>query len=167
LVRAARTGTRCAPWSFVAIALLAPRSARPAAWVAVVLSGAYAALVSFNYIHAGGVVPGAVDDPAASAVVGAVTTANPRSICWAIELCDYGILGIASVLIVPVFRAGRHARWIAALLIVNGVSGVIGAGAGAVDLAPVMTIAGLVAYAAWNVAILALAVLAWRWLRTH
>ena len=78
---------------------------------------------------------------------------NPRSLCWAIEMFAYAILGAVTWLVAPAFREERA---IALLLRANGVAS---AGVTLFDLAWVLTPVGLGFYVAWNLLVVAIMVL--------
>jgi hypothetical protein len=119
-----------------------------------VLTAIYGALVSFNYVANACYVPhaGAAD----LAAVSVLSMNNPRSLCWAIEMFAYAILGGVTWLVAPAFG---EERGIALLLRVNGVVSVASAGVTLFDLAWVLTPVGLGFYAAWNLLIVAIMVL--------
>jgi len=116
------------------------------------LSGVYASLVSFNYIANAWYVPHAADPGAVSVL----SMANPRSLCWAIEMVAYGLLGAVTWLVAPTFREEAA---IAFLLRANGVVSVASAVVTLFDLAWVQTPAGLAFYAGWNLLVVAIMVL--------
>jgi hypothetical protein len=119
-----------------------------------VLTAVYGALVSFNYIANGCWI-----GQASSADLGAVSAfsmANPRSLCWAIELIAYGILGVVTWLVAPTFQ---EERVLALLLRANGVVSVASAGVALLDLGWVQKPVGLAFYAAWNLLVIAIMVL--------
>jgi hypothetical protein len=113
------------------------------------LGGVFASLVSFNYIANAWYVPHA-DDLGAISVL---SMANPRSLCWAIEMVAYGLLGVVTWLVAPTFREEAA---IALLLRTNGVVSVASAAVTLFDLAWVQTPVGLAFYAAWNLLVVAL-----------
>jgi hypothetical protein len=118
------------------------------------LTAIYGALVAFNYIANACYV-----GQASSSDLGAVSTlsmANPRSLCWAIELFAYGILGMVTWLVAPTFREERA---VALLLRTNGVVSVGCAAVALFDLTWVQSPIGLGFYAAWNLLIVVLMVL--------
>jgi hypothetical protein len=85
---------------------------------------------------------------------------NPLSLCWAIEMWGYGLLGIGTWLMAACY-SGRNA-WIEKLLIVNGGVSVIGAIWVSIDISWVMTPIGLIAYLGWNVLMMVVLVLMYR-----
>jgi hypothetical protein len=116
-----------------------------------VLTAIYGALVSFNYIANGCYVPqaGALERMAVSVL----SMNNPRSLCWAIEIFAYAILGVVTWLVAPTFREERALAW---LLRANGLVSVAGAVITLFDLAWVQTPVGLGFYVAWNLLVVAI-----------
>jgi hypothetical protein len=115
------------------------------------LTAIYGALVAFNYVANACWVGQA--GPAELPGVTVLAMANPRSLCWAIEMFAYAILGVVTWLVAPTFREERA---VALLLRVNGVVSVASAAYTLVDLAWVQTPVGLAFYAAWNLLLIAL-----------
>jgi len=113
------------------------------------LTGLFGALVSFNYIANAWYVPHAADLGAVSVL----SMANPRSLCWAIEMVAYGLLGVVTWLVAPTFREEAA---IAFLLRTNGAVSVASAAVTLFDLAWVQTPIGLAFYAAWNLLVVAI-----------
>jgi hypothetical protein len=119
----------------------------------------FSVLISFNYIcqttfvanlaseyHAG-------YDPA----ILIFSMANPLSLCWAIEMWGYGLLGIATWLMAS-YYTGRN-RWINWLLAANGGVSLVGAIWVSVDISWVMAPVGLMAYMVWNVLMIVVLIL--------
>jgi hypothetical protein len=115
------------------------------------LTAIYGALVSFNYVANACYVP--LAGPADRGAVSVLSMNNPRSLCWAIEMFAYAILGIVTWLVAPTFREEPA---IALLLRANGVVSVAGAAVTLFDLAWVQTPVGLAFYAAWNLLVVAI-----------
>lgn len=131
---------------------------RPLARVALVITAVFASFICFNYVAQLAVVPALRHDDPPSPLVAALSMANPRSLCWALEMFGYGFLGVASLFIAPCFgatRLERAARW---LLIGNGVMSVAGAAFTAVSMTWLMKPVGLVLYSAWNALVLAMTI---------
>jgi len=122
----------------------------------------YGALVAFNYVANGCWVYQA--GPAELGGVAVLSMNNPRSLCWAIELFAYAILGVVTWLVAPAFR---EEPWIARLLRVNAVVSVGSAGVTLFVLDWVQTPTGLGFYAAWNLLIVALMALVARRFRVE
>ncbi len=144
-------------WFVAVAALMRGARERVAAIAALLAAAIYAVLVTINYALQLAVVPATLEHP--DDVTAAITMVNPRSLCWAFEMFGYGALGVATWLVAPAFEGSRLRDWIRRLLVANGVVSVAGAAITVVDLAWVMTPAGLALYAAWNLLVLAAMVL--------
>jgi hypothetical protein len=145
---------------------LARRSQRAHASAALAFTAAFAALTFFNHVSQTALMPAlAANYQAADApVVAALSMANPRSLAWGIELWGWGLLGVATWLIAPVF-ARESERAARRLCVANGVVSVLGALAAVVLPGWAMSKVGLVALAAWDLLFAALAWLALKALR--
>jgi hypothetical protein len=137
---------------------------RPRTTLALVLAAVFGALISLNYLVQTTFLPGLVraEGAASATAISALTMANPRSLGWAIEMWGYGYLGLATWLVAPVFRGERRGSVTAWLFVGNGVASVVGTAATVVSPAWLLGGPGLLAFAAWNVLLAALAVSAWR-----
>jgi hypothetical protein len=146
------------PALHVSILAGAPPRWRPLATLSLILVAVFAALIGFNYIAQTTIVPGAVrrGGVEGGAVVALLTMSNPSAVCWAIEMYGYGFLGLASACAAPCFGGSRVERAAATLLVANGVVSVLGAGLTSYDPDWVQTTAGLVAFGAWNLLVLAM-----------
>jgi hypothetical protein len=142
----------------VAILATARPEGRVPALAALAFAIVFAALISLNYIAQTAVVPAAVRR-GDTALIAALTMANPSSLGWAIEMFGYGFLGLASLCAAPVFGATRVQRAARVLLAANGVASVGSAVATAVDCSWLLTPVGLGLYLGWNGLVLAMAVL--------
>lgn len=138
----------------------APRH-RPRTLLALGFTTAFTALIFFNYIVQTTFIPALVRqyEPAYDPIIGALTMSNPIALSWAIEMWGYGLLGVATWIAAPAFDQGNRERWLRRLMVLNGATSVAGALATAVDAAWVLTPAGLLAYALWNVLIVAISVM--------
>jgi hypothetical protein len=137
------------------------RRARATAALACVI--VYAALVGLNYVVQTTFVPGlaARYAPEDAPVLAALTMSNPRSLGWALEMWGYGWSGAATWLIAPTLRRSRRGRVAARLFVANGVVSGVGALATVAWPGWVMSGAGLVMFAAWNVLVVVMTVAAW------
>jgi hypothetical protein len=86
--------------------------------------------------------------------------ANPLSFCWANEMWGYAFLAIATWLAAGYYRNKNNAIY--ALMIVNGVVSLESAIWTIIDINWVLTVAGLVAYLAWNILMIAMMILIYR-----
>lgn len=128
---------------------------------ALAVTGAFAAFICFNYVAQTTFVPDLARryDPANAALIAALSMSNPRSLAWAIEMWGWGLFGVATWLIAPVFDRSRLERAAAAMSRANGAVSVAGALWTVARPGWVMTPPGLAAFAAWNVLLAALAIL--------
>jgi hypothetical protein len=139
---------------------VAPEKKKTRALVATVLTGCFATLIFFNYINQTTFVPALVSDyrPEYDPLISAFSFSNPRSLCWAIEMWGYALLGLATWLAAPVFDGAGVERTARLLMIANGLFSAIGALVVSFDLSWVFTPAGLLSYASWNLLVFALSV---------
>lgn len=140
------------------------RAARTIARFAV---AAFVTVITLNYVIQTTYVPSLVraHQVSSTSVIEHLTMANPQSLGWALEMWGYGLLGVATWLVAPPTPTSSLERWCARLLVGNGVVSVIGAAATMLRLEWVFSTAGFVAFAGWNILMLALALtsaLFWR-----
>lgn len=137
---------------------LAPKQFRPRTRVAVAFAAAFAAMIFINYAIQTTFVPALLSSGAADNLVlaGEFTMANSHSLGWALEMWGYGLLGVATWLVAPVFKGLRFGRTTAALFMVNGPISVLGAAATAAAPGWVLTGGGLYAYSLWNLLVIAM-----------
>jgi hypothetical protein len=122
-----------------------------------IFTAVYAALVGLNYAIQIGLVPALIKSN--EQLAGLFTMANPNSIGWILEMFGYGFLGVATILISPVFRKGLRMKLIRYLLIANGVISILGAAATAFGTSWLMEWPGIVSVVVWNILILVIMVL--------
>ena len=134
-----------------------PERFRPLEVTAIAFTGVFASLVFANYVLQTTFIPQWIShcDP----IVGFVTMANPRSLGWSLELYGYGVLGIATAFIAPLFDGHGRQRAIKIFLWANCVVSV--ASAALLPLVPgwVLTNWGMAAGATWNILVAILMVL--------
>jgi hypothetical protein len=137
---------------------LANEDEKPRTASALAFTSAFAALVFLNYIVQTTVVPtlAAHYNAENAAILAQVSMSNPTSLGWALEMWAWGLLGVATWLVSPIFSKGRLDRLAASLLVANGAASVASALCTAVRPAWVMTTAGLVSYSLWNVLVFAM-----------
>jgi hypothetical protein len=126
-------------------------------------AAAFAALIFLNYVIQTTFVPALIGDytPDKGPLVAAFSLANPRSLGWALEMWGYAVLGVATWLVAPVFaRDGRLGRVTAALFVANGPVSIVGALLTAGRPGWVMTPAGFVGFASWNLLFATMAAMA-------
>lgn len=123
---------------------------------------AFAALIFFNYIcqttyiHNLALHYKPVDDIA----IATFSMANPLSLCWAIEMWGYGFLGVATWLMSGYYR--NRNKTIRFFLMLNGIVSLLSPVYTVIDVRWVMTTCGLIAYFVWNVLMITLLVLIYR-----
>jgi len=140
---------------------LAPKALRPRTLCALPMVGAFAAMIFVNYAVQTTFVPALVtSSPEDASLISGLTMANPRSLGWALEMWGYAVLGVATWLVAPVFRQGPLERTTAWLFVANGPVSVLGGVATAAVPGWVLTLGGLLAFAVWNVLVVAMTTLA-------
>lgn len=141
---------------------VASESHRARTGAALVFTAAFAALICFNYVVQTTFVPELARhfDADNGALVAALSMSNPKSLAWGIEMWGWGLLGAATSLVAPVFRATALERATALCFAVNGPMSFAGALLTVVRPGWVMTPAGLVAFLIWNLLVTAMATLA-------
>ncbi|RPH38004.1 hypothetical protein EHM92_01205 [bacterium] len=139
---------------------VAPERKKTRVLAATVLTGAFATLIFFNYINQTTFVPVLARNyrPEYDVLISAFSFSNPNSLCWAIEMWGYGLLGLATWLAAPVFGATGVEKSARVLMVANGIFSIAGALIVSFELSWVFTPAGLLSYAAWNVLVLALSI---------
>ncbi|HPG39470.1 MAG TPA: hypothetical protein PLP19_00595 [bacterium] len=143
-----------------AIHLVAAKPQRPLTLTAAMLTAAFATLIFFNYINQTTFVPALVKNyqPDYDPLIAAFSFSNPNSLCWAIEMWGYALLGLATWFAAPVFKRTKCEKITAWLMISNGVISIAGVVFVSGNLAWVFTPAGLASYAVWNALVFVMAV---------
>jgi hypothetical protein len=131
---------------------LAEAKDKAMALLAVICTAAFMSLIFFNYICQTTFLPVLLMDyrPEYDAVVMAFAFTNGRSLCWAIEMWGYALLGLATWLLAPIFNRNWTEKTTAWLMVLNGVLSIAGGFITAMDLSWVMTTTGMINYIAWN-----------------
>ncbi len=131
---------------------LAEEKDKAPALLAVICTAAFTSLIFFNYICQTTFLPALLVDyrPEYEAVVTALAFANPQSLCWAIEMWGYALLGLATWLLAPVFYRNRVEQTTATLQVLNGILSIAGGFITAASLGWVLTMSGIVNYLVWN-----------------
>ncbi len=119
---------------------------------AVVFVAAFTGLVFFNYVVQTILVPELARHytPDKGPIIATFAMANPTSLAWGIEMTAYGLLGVATWLVAPVFCETRVERATAWLYVANGVGSVAAATWTIAEPGWVLTAPGLPAYVVWN-----------------
>ncbi len=130
--------------------------------MALVFTGVFATLIFFNYVVQTTFVPelARAYEESNAPVIAAFSMANPTSLAWGIEMWGWGFLGVATWLVAPVFRGSRLERATALAFIANGPVSLLGGLWTVARPGWVLTSAGLVAFAIWNVLLALMASLA-------
>ena len=130
--------------------------------LSVMWTAVFAALIFFNYICQTTFVRHLALDyrPEYDAMIATFSMANPMSLSWAIEMWGYGILGVATWLLSG-YYAGKN-NLIYWLLIINGVVSILTVVLTIIDVQWILTTAGLVSYFVWNILMIALMILMYR-----
>jgi hypothetical protein len=141
---------------------LADEQDKTRALLAVICAAAFTSLIAFNYLCQTTFVPALLTNyrPENDAIVATLSLVNRRSLSWAIEMWGWGLLGLATWLIAPVYRGSPLERATAGVCILNGIVSIVGAFITAADLSWVLTVPGIVNYVGWNILIVVMAVLA-------
>jgi hypothetical protein len=123
---------------------------------------AFGSLVFLNYVLQTTFVPTLVSGYSASngPLVSALTMSNPRSLGWGLEMWGYGLLGIATWFVAPVFQGTRLERATYWAFVANGPASIVPALLTALHPGWVLTVPGLVSFAVWNVLVVVMSVLA-------
>jgi hypothetical protein len=137
-------------------------NAQPSMNAALVFTGVFAAFIFFNYVVQTTFLPTLARryDPSNAPLISALSMSNPTSLAWGIEMWGWGFLGAATWLAAGVFREGGVERAARLAFAANGPVSIVGALWTTVRPGWVMTPAGLVAFAVWNVLLAAMGVLA-------
>jgi hypothetical protein len=141
---------------------LATDATRARTRLSLVLIAAFASIVLLNYTIQTTFIPTLLSEATSEArlLAGHLTMANPKSFGWALEMWGYGILGVSTWLVAPVFDGHRIGSVTAALFRANGVASVLGALVTSAYPGWVLIPAGIAAFVAWNVLIAAMLVAA-------
>ena len=122
----------------------------------------FASLIFFNYICQTTFVRHLAMDykPEYDGFIATFSMANPMSLSWSIEMWGYGYLGVANWLMSSYYL--NRNDLIRVLLITNGVMSLAGVGLTIVDIQWVLTGVGLIAYTIWNLLMIIILMLIWR-----
>lgn len=130
---------------------------RPLGITALVLTAVFAALIFTNYVLQIAFVPLWVNT--GDSILAVMTMANPISLGWSLEMFGYGILGVATIMVAPLFQLQGRQGTIRVLLQLNGVVSVVSAALVPVIPGWVLTSGGLIAGVIWNLLIAVLMIL--------
>jgi hypothetical protein len=151
----------------VSVQALAPAGDRARTTLALVCSSVFASLVCLNYSLQTSYVPVLAREyvPGDAPLVSALSMANPKSLAWGLEMWGWGFSGLATWLLAPVFGGSRLEHATRAAFVGNGAVSIAGTAWTLIEPGWVMTRAGLIAFALWNLLLAALSLLAWAALR--
>ena len=129
--------------------------------LALVFTAIAGGLIFFNYFTEATFMPALVKNytPDLDPIIRVFAVTNPSSLFWAIEMWGYGFLGLGSLLVLHYFSKDGLEGWTRIMFLINGVISIIGAFYTSLDLAWVLTTAGLISYGLWNLLYFALAVM--------
>lgn len=146
--------------SLMIMAYIHDRSRSLKSLLSLVFTAIAAGLISFNYFTEAAFVPALVRNytPDLDPVISVFAVTSPFALFWAVEMWGYGFLGLGTLFAVDYFAAGGLERWTRFLFTANGVVSVAGALYTAFHQEWVLSVAGLVSYALWNLLYLALAI---------
>ncbi|MFL5789121.1 MAG: hypothetical protein ACJ748_13760 [Flavisolibacter sp.] len=131
--------------------------------LSVVWTTIFAALIFFNYICQIAFIHHLVTNynPDNDMAISTLSMANPASLSWAIEMCGYAILGVATWLLSPYYR--NKNKTIYFLLIANGIISIFSAALFVYNGKWLLTTAGLTSYFLWNILMIVLLILIYRY----
>jgi len=134
--------------------------------LAVIWTTVFASLVFFNYICQVSFIPHLASHYKSEydAAISTFSMANPSSLSWCIEMWGYAILGIATWLLSAFYR--DKSKLIYVLLITNGIVSVLSAVLSVIDERWLLTTVGLVSYFLWNLLMVILLILIYRYSKT-
>lgn len=123
--------------------------------IALIFVAVFAAIIGLNYTIQVSFVPGLIR--AANPATALFSMSSPVAIAWSLEMSGYGFLGLATWFAAPLFHHSGRSQTIRWLLVANGVASLASAVLTAFGTGWITTLPGVVAYAAWNVLIIAIA----------
>jgi hypothetical protein len=126
--------------------------------IAMACTGVFAALIITNYVIQTTVVPALIhaSNASASGTIAASTMSNPESIGWTLEMWGYAILGVATWLMAPAVRSVTGSPLAARLFAFNGPLSIAGVIATIAVPGWMLTQPGLLAFALWNLVVIAM-----------
>lgn len=130
---------------------------RPLEVVGIVLSAIFGALIGLNYLIQVAYIPHVLER--SESFLFFMAMSNPESLPWAIEMFGYGILGLATLSVAPLFSNQGLQKYIKYFLILNGFASIIGVGITVINLSWVLSTVGIISYVIWNILILVIMLL--------
>lgn len=140
---------------------LAGERERALAAAAQIFTAAFTALIVFNYVVQTAFLPSLVRlyDADNDALIAALSMSNPTSLSWGIEMWGWGLLGVATWLIAPVFSGGPLQKATRYAFVSNGPVSILGALQTVWSPGWILSPWGLLAFALWNLLLGAMMVL--------
>jgi len=126
----------------------ADQKRKPLVLGALIFTAVFATIVFIEYTIQVAYIPNAFDQD--QTLLAVLNMANPKSVCWAFEMFAYAAMGVATMLIAPMFGGGKIRIAIKSLFVLNGLISIAGAVLTSVTLSWVFTVSGLVSYVFWN-----------------
>lgn len=128
--------------------------------LAVIFTSIACGLISFNYFTQAAYIPAVVRNYESSLapVINIFSVTNPISIFWAIEMWGYGFLGLGTLFVAGFFMNQGIEKITKILFWVNGFISMVGALYTSINLEWVLSTAGLISYALWNLLYIILAI---------
>ncbi|HUJ84614.1 MAG TPA: hypothetical protein VLV84_03315 [Candidatus Acidoferrales bacterium] len=126
----------------------ADQKRRPLVLAALIFTAVFASIVFIEYTIQVAYIPDAFDQN--QTLLAALNMANPKSVCWAFEMFAYAAMGVATMLIAPIFGGRKIRVAIKYFFVLNGLISVAGAVLTSITLSWVFTMPGLVSYVFWN-----------------
>jgi hypothetical protein len=125
----------------------------------------FSALIFFNYICQTTFIPHLAKNYKAeyNTAIATFSMANPYSLSWSIEMWGYAILGVATWLMSSFYREKNRVIYI--FLIANGLVSLLSAVLFIVDVHWLLTTAGMVGYFFWNLLMIVLLILIYKYSR--
>jgi len=129
--------------------------------LALVFTSISCAIIGLNYSTEATIIPAMMRNysPELDPIIQLFSVTNPSSIFWSIEMWGYGFLGLGTYFAKDFFSENGIELWARRLFILNGILSVIGAVYTGIHVEWVLSTAGLVSYALWNVLYFAIAIL--------
>jgi hypothetical protein len=123
----------------------------------------FCTLISFNYICQTTFVHNLAlhYKPEYDSAISTFSMSNPMSFCWANEMWGYAFMGIATWLMAGYYRNKNN--FIRTLLIANGIVSLLSAILTIINVSWVMTTIGLVSYFVWNVLMIVMMIMIYRY----
>jgi hypothetical protein len=129
---------------------------KPFTLLSLTLTSVFATLIFFNYIVQTTYLRGLALNYTTNSdtAINMLSMSNPLSLCWAIEMWGYAVLGIATWLLHNYYNSRNKTT--AILVVANGIVSIASALAEVYDARWVFTLSGFIGYAIWNLLMIVL-----------